>query len=130
MLEIADDGPGGADPTGGGLTGLRHRVEALDGTLTVVSPAGGGHHGSRGAAMRVVIVEDLALLREGIVALLRENGIDVVAQAEDGPGLRADRRRPQARRRDRRRAPAADASPTRACAPRSRRAGATRGSAC
>jgi DNA-binding NarL/FixJ family response regulator len=34
-----------------------------------------------------VIVEDLALLREGIVALLRENGIDVVAQAEDGPGL-------------------------------------------
>ena len=37
--------------------------------------------------MRVVIAEDLALLREGIVALLRENGIDVVAQAEDGPGL-------------------------------------------
>jgi len=37
--------------------------------------------------MRAVIVEDLALLREGIVALLRENGIDVVAQAEDGPAL-------------------------------------------
>ena len=37
--------------------------------------------------MRVVIAEDLALLREGLVALLRENGIDVVAQAEDGPGL-------------------------------------------
>jgi DNA-binding NarL/FixJ family response regulator len=37
--------------------------------------------------MRAVIVEDLALLREGIVALLREAGIDVVAQAEDGPGL-------------------------------------------
>ena len=37
--------------------------------------------------MRAVTVEDLALLREGIVALLRENGIDVVAQAEDGPGL-------------------------------------------
>jgi DNA-binding NarL/FixJ family response regulator len=37
--------------------------------------------------MRAVIVEDLALLREGIVALLRENGIDVVAQADDGPGL-------------------------------------------
>lgn len=32
--------------------------------------------------MRVVIVEDHALLREGIVALLRENDIDVVAQAE------------------------------------------------
>jgi DNA-binding NarL/FixJ family response regulator len=34
-----------------------------------------------------VIAEDQALLREGIVALLREQGIDVVAQAEDGPGL-------------------------------------------
>jgi DNA-binding NarL/FixJ family response regulator len=37
--------------------------------------------------MRVVIVEDNALLREGVVALLRERDIDVVAQAEDGPGL-------------------------------------------
>jgi DNA-binding NarL/FixJ family response regulator len=37
--------------------------------------------------MRVVIVEDNALLREGIVALLRERDIDVVAQAEDAPGL-------------------------------------------
>jgi DNA-binding NarL/FixJ family response regulator len=34
-----------------------------------------------------VIAEDQALLREGITALLREQGIDVVAQAEDGPGL-------------------------------------------
>jgi DNA-binding NarL/FixJ family response regulator len=37
--------------------------------------------------LRVVIAEDLALLREGIVALLREAGIDVVAQAEDAAGL-------------------------------------------
>jgi DNA-binding NarL/FixJ family response regulator len=37
--------------------------------------------------VRVVIAEDLALLREGLVALLRENDIDVVAQVEDGPGL-------------------------------------------
>jgi DNA-binding NarL/FixJ family response regulator len=34
-----------------------------------------------------VIAEDLALLREGLVALLRENQIDVVAQVQDGPGL-------------------------------------------
>ncbi len=40
-----------------------------------------------GAAVRVVLVEDQALLREGIVALLAENGIEVVAQADDGPGL-------------------------------------------
>ena len=37
--------------------------------------------------MRVVIAEDQALLREGIVALLKDKGIDVVAQAEDVPGL-------------------------------------------
>jgi len=37
--------------------------------------------------MRVVIVEDHALLREGLVALLQENAIDVVAQAQDGDGL-------------------------------------------
>ena len=37
--------------------------------------------------MRVVITEDQALLREGMVALLREHDVDVVAQADDGPGL-------------------------------------------
>ncbi|MEZ5080174.1 MAG: response regulator transcription factor [Thermoleophilia bacterium] len=33
--------------------------------------------------MRVVICEDHALLREGLVALLRENGVEVVGVAED-----------------------------------------------
>jgi DNA-binding NarL/FixJ family response regulator len=37
--------------------------------------------------VRVVIVEDHALLREGIIALLQENEIQVVAQAQDAPGL-------------------------------------------
>jgi signal transduction histidine kinase len=39
---VGDDGCGGADPQGSGLAGLRARVEALDGQLTVQSPAGGG----------------------------------------------------------------------------------------
>jgi signal transduction histidine kinase len=42
VIEVWDEGPGGADPEGTGLTGLRHRVEALDGTLTVSDAAGGG----------------------------------------------------------------------------------------
>jgi signal transduction histidine kinase len=42
VVEVSDSGTGGADPDGGGLTGLRHRVEALDGRLTVTSPAGDG----------------------------------------------------------------------------------------
>lgn len=37
--------------------------------------------------MRVAIAEDQLLLREGIVALLREHEVEVVAQAEDGEGL-------------------------------------------
>ena len=41
LVVVSDEGPGGADPNGGGLTGLRHRVEAIDGTLQVTSPPGG-----------------------------------------------------------------------------------------
>ena len=40
-LEVRDDGDGGADPGGAGLRGLRRRVEALDGSLVVISPRGG-----------------------------------------------------------------------------------------
>ncbi|WTT06111.1 histidine kinase [Streptomyces sp. NBC_00090] len=40
-LRIVDDGRGGADPGGSGLTGLRSRVAALDGVLRVDSPLGG-----------------------------------------------------------------------------------------
>jgi GAF domain-containing protein len=42
-LEICDDGIGGADARrGSGLVGLSDRIEALDGTLQVRSPAGNG----------------------------------------------------------------------------------------
>ncbi|WP_239126845.1 sensor histidine kinase [Asanoa siamensis] len=39
---VTDDGRGGADPAdGSGLRGMRHRLSAFDGTVRVVSPAGG-----------------------------------------------------------------------------------------
>lgn len=42
-LRVSDDGVGGADAsTGSGLTGIRDRVEALGGSLTVCSPHGQG----------------------------------------------------------------------------------------
>ncbi len=42
-IEVEDDGIGGADPrSGSGLRGLVDRLAALDGTVSVVSPAGGG----------------------------------------------------------------------------------------
>jgi hypothetical protein len=45
VVEVADDGAGGADPAGGsGLHGLADRVEALGGRLGIDSPPG---HGTR-----------------------------------------------------------------------------------
>src|SRR5215216_2026037 len=44
VVEVRDDAGGGADPAGGGLSGLADRIAALDGTLEVLSPAG---HGTR-----------------------------------------------------------------------------------
>jgi signal transduction histidine kinase len=40
-LLVFDDGAGGADPAGQGLTGLAARVAGVDGRLRVTSPAGG-----------------------------------------------------------------------------------------
>jgi signal transduction histidine kinase len=40
-IEVVDDGKGGADVSGTGLTGLARRVRALDGKLEVESPEGG-----------------------------------------------------------------------------------------
>ncbi|MET0773390.1 MAG: ATP-binding protein [Candidatus Limnocylindrales bacterium] len=43
IVEVTDDGRGGADPRrGSGLRGLRDRVEALGGRLTIDSPLGAG----------------------------------------------------------------------------------------
>ena len=43
QLSVRDDGVGGADPqVGSGLTGLRDRVEALGGAISVSSPIGEG----------------------------------------------------------------------------------------
>jgi signal transduction histidine kinase len=41
-VEIRDDGVGGADPEGHGLVGIGDRVTALEGSLTIESPPGGG----------------------------------------------------------------------------------------
>ena len=42
VVVVGDDGRGGADSTGSGLAGLRARVEALDGRLTVAGEPGEG----------------------------------------------------------------------------------------
>jgi signal transduction histidine kinase len=43
LVEVVDDGCGGADPgSGTGLLGLADRIDALGGSLEVDSPSGGG----------------------------------------------------------------------------------------
>jgi signal transduction histidine kinase len=43
IVDVTDDGVGGADlARGSGLRGLADRVAALDGTLSLESPVGGG----------------------------------------------------------------------------------------
>jgi signal transduction histidine kinase len=42
LIEIEDDGRGGASAEGSGIVGIRDRVEALDGTLALSSPPRGG----------------------------------------------------------------------------------------
>lgn len=53
-VEVVDDGVGGADPgIGSGLAGLADRIEALEGTLAIVSPHG------RGTTLRAEIPIDV-----------------------------------------------------------------------
>ena len=43
MIDVSDDGRGGASPDGGsGLRGLADRLAALEGRLRIESPASGG----------------------------------------------------------------------------------------
>ena len=42
VLQVTDDGPGGADPEGSGLQGVRGRVSELSGSLAISSPCGIG----------------------------------------------------------------------------------------
>jgi signal transduction histidine kinase len=42
VVEVLDNGVGGAIPTGVGISGLRDRVRAVDGDLHLASPPGGG----------------------------------------------------------------------------------------
>jgi signal transduction histidine kinase len=44
VVEVGDDGVGGADPDGSGLRGLADRVAAVDGRLRIDSPPGHGTH--------------------------------------------------------------------------------------
>ena len=58
--------------------------------------------------MRLVLAEDHALLRDGLIRLLEANGFTIVAAVDNAPDLDAGAARPGRRRRRGRRTPAAD----------------------
>ena len=97
LVQVSDDGAGGARPEGGsGLRGLADRVASVGGVLRIDvraglrDPAGGRHPVSvtrPAAPLRVVIAEDAVLLREGLRRLLTEAGLDVAGTAGDAAQL-------------------------------------------
>ena len=93
VVEVADDGIGGADPDrGSGLRGLADRVAALDGQhVSSTRPPGRARgcvpRSRMSDALRVVIADDSVLLREGLSRLLEESGFEVVGQAGDAEDL-------------------------------------------
>src|SRR5262249_8135194 len=93
-LSVTDDGAGGASfRNGTGLQGLPDRASARGGDLMVDSPSGGPtvliaelplfrsrHSVGLADGLRVVVADDAAMIRHGLVELLGNSGIEVVAQ--------------------------------------------------
>ncbi len=70
-VTVLDNGQGGANPAGSGLDGLRVTACAHWRPLRGQSPSGWPDPHRGGAAMRVIICEDHALVRDGLERLLR-----------------------------------------------------------
>ena len=116
---VGDDGRGGADPGAGtGMLGVMRRLAAFDGTTQRLEPGRRPDHRHPGGPVRLVLAEDHALLRAGLIQLLEGNGFTILHAVDNAPALerrcstRAPRRRCSTYACRRRR-------PTRACAPRS-----------
>ena len=96
-LRVGDDGHGGAvRRPGSGLEGPRPARRGARREPAGDEPRRRPDHDLREAPMRVVIAEDLVLLREGIASLLIDSGHEVVAGVGDGEALLAalDEHRP------------------------------------
>src|SRR6476646_12227911 len=76
-IVVEDNGSGAQAGNGSGLIGLRDRLGMLDGRLQIeacqAAPRSSGRRSARARAMtRLVIAEDSAILRDGLVQLLVE----------------------------------------------------------
>src|SRR5262245_26829575 len=73
------------------VIGHPFRVTAASTGMLAASPVASNRPFRRAAcqtrSMRVVVAEDVMLMREGIVRVLRDEGVEVVAESADVPGL-------------------------------------------
>ena len=107
---VGDDGRGGADPQAGtGMLGVMRRLAAFDGTMSVSSPTGGPTIDHPGGAVRLVLAEDHALLRDGLIQLLEANGFTILHAVDNAPALERALLDPDADAAVARRTDAADA---------------------
>ena len=87
-VQVADDGAGGADPARGiraaGRGAAAGRVRWHPGGQ---QPAGRADHDRHGGAVRVVVAEDLFLLRDGLTRLLGAHGFEIAAAVDSAPDL-------------------------------------------
>ncbi len=110
VVEVVDDGIGGADTERGyGSARARRPRRGARRPPAHLDAAGWRHPCARGGAVRVVIAEDSVLLRDGFERLLDDHGFEVVGSCEDVDRLLELVRTRDARGRDRRHPPSADA---------------------
>ena len=106
---VGDDGRGGADPDAGhrhaggdaAAGGVRRHDEGVE-------PRRGPDARHPGGPVRLVLAEDHALLRAGLIQLLEGNGFTIAARGRQRRRPRRGAARPGRRRRRGRRTPAAD----------------------
>ena len=107
-IGVTDDGRGGADPARGtGLRGDRASARRVRRRARAEQPARRTDRRSPGDPVRIVIAEDLFLLRDGLTRMLEAHGLEIGRgrRQRGRPARRRDRR--SARRRHRRRPAAA-----------------------
>ena len=87
LIEVSDDGNGGATMSAGsGLQGLDDRVAAAGGAFAIrTGPSGTTLEAT--IPMRVILVDDSALIRDGLASLLADDGVDVIATFSDAQGV-------------------------------------------
>ena len=88
--------------------GIRAAAGTFDGVLQRAQPGRRPDRRDDGDTVRVVLAEDLYLLRDGLVRLLEAHGFEIVAAVDSGPTLRAGAARAPPGRVHRGRAAAAD----------------------